>query len=359
MDEVPPGHAAPPAMSDRAGDRAGLERAGLERVGPERVGEVLRAARERIALSLPEIANRTRVPLRHLEAIEANDYSGLPSPTYASGFVKAYARAVGADEVALARQAREEVDRTGRRAPDYVPYELPDPSRVPSRGLAMITLGLALAVILGVALWYGYGRFRDSASSASPTLVAVVPDAAGGVAPASTANATPVGGGQVTLTTSDRVWMRVYDADDKTLYLGTMSPGERFDVPTDAKNPMVNVGRPDKLVVTLNGSALPPLGAGDHAIKDVRISAAALQARQSGQPAAAASPQASQTPLANTAAGSISIPEARAPVSRPADRTAERSARRGRPALTETQRANLDAARNSPPPGPLASGNAR
>lgn len=314
MDEVSPGHAAPLAI-------------------PDRVGEVLRAARERIALSLPEIASRTRIPLRHLEAIEANDYSGLPSPTYASGFVKAYARTVGADEVALARQAREDVDRTGRRAPEYVPYELPDPSRVPSRGLAMITLGLALAVILGVASWYGYGRFRDGAMSSAPAVVAAVPEAT------PTGEAKPVGGGQVTLTTSDRVWMRVYDADDKTLYLGTMSPGERFDVPADAKNPMVNIGRPDKLVVTLNGSALPPLGASDHAIKDVRIGAAALQARQSGNPTAA-SPEASPMPMAGTSAGSKRTRAARATTSRPAALTA-------------------DAARNPPKPGPLASGNAR
>jgi hypothetical protein len=42
---------------------------------------------------------------------------------------------------------------------------------------------------------------------------------------------------------------------------------------------MINVGRPDKLQVTVNGSAVPPLGSGRVAIKDVGISAAALAAR--------------------------------------------------------------------------------
>ena len=37
------------------------------------------------------------------------------------------------------------------------------------------------------------------------------------------------------LTATDEVWLRVYDADNKTLYLGTMKPGERFDVPAGAR----------------------------------------------------------------------------------------------------------------------------
>ncbi|MEG8027413.1 DUF4115 domain-containing protein [Sphingomonas aerolata] len=80
--------------------------------------------------------------------------------------------------------------------------------------------------------------------------------------------------------------MRVYDADNKTLYLGTMKAGDRFDVPRDAKDPMINVGRPDKLTVTLNGSNVPPLGTGERAIKDVRVGAPAIAARLNGVPAA-------------------------------------------------------------------------
>ena len=48
------------------------------------------------------MAARTRVPLRHLEAIEQGAYEALPSQTYAVGFARAYARAVGLDEVATA-----------------------------------------------------------------------------------------------------------------------------------------------------------------------------------------------------------------------------------------------------------------
>ena len=296
-------------------------------VPPARPGERLRVARESRGLSLAEVAARTRVPQRHLEALEAGDYSALPSPTYAMGFSKAYARAVDADEVAIGQAIRAELDRLGPRRPEYVPYETADPARVPSRGIAIAGVGIALAVLILVGLWYGTNLFqpRNRTPGASEAVVAQT------IAPTPNAAARPVAatGGQVVLTASDDVWLRVYDADNKTLYLGTMKPGERFEVPANANNPMINVGRPDKLAVTLNGSAIPPLGDGSRAIKDVRVSGEAIAARLSGQPAAAATSSpgvAGDTGVDRSTGGSSG---------------ARTSRRDTRPALTETQRANL------------------
>ena len=294
---------------------------------PERVGDTLRAARERLGLSLAEIASRTRIPQRHLEGIEANDYSGLPSHTYATGFVKGYARAVGADEVALARKVRGEAQGTGRRQPEYVPYEVADPARVPSRGLAIVALGLALAVIVLAGLWFATDLLRPGTASA-PAPIASEPNAAAPVASQSVPAPTPAAP-QVLVTANDEVWLRIYDADGKTLHQGTLKAGEHFDVPAEAKEPMINVGRPDKITVTLNGSQLSGLNLGDKPIKDVRVSAAALQARAAGTPLPAPTTTAQNRTPAQAAS----------------------SARPARPRLTETQRANLDAARNPPPPG--------
>ena len=61
----------------------------------ERVGDRLRAARLSAGLSLEDIAEKTRIPLRHLDALERSDYAALPSFTYAAGFVRAFARALG------------------------------------------------------------------------------------------------------------------------------------------------------------------------------------------------------------------------------------------------------------------------
>jgi cytoskeleton protein RodZ len=311
MDEVETGQNAAPAQ-------------------PERAGDILRTAREAQGLSVADIAARTRVPLRHLEAIEQSDYSALPSSTYAVGFTRAYARAVGVDEVRIAQLVRVDVAKMGRKTPEYEPYEMTDPSRVPSRGLAIVALGLAIAVLVLVGLWYGTDMFRGSSST---SVAETGTNPAAQTAQPVPAPATPTTG-QVTLTASDEVWMRVYDVDNKTLYLGTMKPGDKFDVPRDAKDPMINIGRADKLAVTLNGAAVPPLGTGERAIKDVRVGAPAIAARLAGTP----EPQV--TPGTQTSSASPS-------------RASERSRSSSRPrtprrALSETQRANIEAAANPP-----------
>ncbi|MBB4154796.1 cytoskeletal protein RodZ [Sphingomonas jinjuensis] len=277
---------------------------------PKRVGERLRVAREAQGLTTAEVGARTRIPLRHLEAIEAGDYTSLPSPTYAVGFARAYARLVGLDEVAVARDIRGDLDRLGPRTPEYVPYETADPARVPSRGVAIAAAGIALALLILVALWYGTDLMRggvasDRAAAAQTAAVAGTP----AVRPAPAPSPTPTGPGQVTLTANDEVWLRVYDAANKTLFIGTMKAGDRFDVPQGAADPKINVGRPDKLSVTLNGAAIPPLGDGSRPIKDVRVSAEAVQARLSGQPGGA---PAAATP-ATTAVAPRSRPTAAAP----------------------------------------------
>lgn len=349
-------------------------------LAPERVGARLRQGREALGLSIAEVGQRTRVPLRHLEAIEATDFAALPSPTYAIGFARAYARAVGLDDVEIARDVRAEVAKI-QRPPEYEPYETADPARVPSRGVAIVGLGLAVAILVLVGLWYGTDLFRGAAPVTTAALPAPAPSAA--------ATPTPVPAPrQVALTAgADEVWMRVYDANDQTLYLGTLQPGQTFNVPPTAIRPMINVGRPDQLQVTVDGRAVPPLGDGSRAIKDVPVDAAAMAARLEGAPAPGPSGITPATPGPVVAAPVVAGPPAATPAPTPtptptatrtptptasptrtptrtaaqtrlpAARRANASPTRPRPratrrVLTETQRANLESAANPPPPGP-------
>lgn len=318
---------------------AGGEPAEQATLFPKTAGERLRDAREAQGMSLAEIAERTRVPMRHLEGIENSDFSALPSPTYAVGFAKAYARVVGLDEVAIGREVR---GQRGTPVPSvqYQPYETSDPKRLPPRGLAIGGAIAALLVVVALGLFYGTNLFEggttsvpavaDSAPAApEPTPVAVTP-------PAPT-------NGQVVLTANDVVWLRIYTAD-KTLYEAEMKPGERYEIPADAVKPMINVGRPDKLAVTVNGSAVPPLGTGERAIKDVEVSAAALLARStSAAPDAAASPAGSSTQA---------VPERSRP--RPSERraTTRRTVSDAGTGADETRRANAAAAAALPGAAP-------
>lgn len=259
---------------------------------PKTVGERLRDARLAQKMELADIAQRTRIPLRHLQAIEDGDFSGLPTPTYAVGFARAYARTVGVDEVEVAREVRGQSEASvAARRPEYQPYDIEDTHRTPSRGVMVATIVAALLVVVGALAaynWWRGGSSGDAPAAVQPSETVPVPVA--------TATA-PVTTGQVTLIASDEVWVRIYDTNDSTLKIGTMAAGERYDVPADAAGPMINVGRPEKLQVLVNGAPVAPLGDGRRAIKDVPISAAALAARNAPAPVVGTTP----TPAATSA----------------------------------------------------------
>ncbi len=256
--------------------------------GPTSVGARLRAAREAQGLSLPEVAARTRVTQRFLEALENDRLDLLPSPTYASGFARAYARAVGLDQAEIGRAIRGELASGAMPIRHHHIEEIADPARGPSRGLVIVAAGVALAVLVLGVLWLTTGMFRGTSEAPAEQVVA-----ASSPVPAARVAPTPTPVGKVVLTARSDVWMRIYDAAGQTLFLGTKKPGETFEVPPNANGPMINVGRPDQLTITVDGREVPPLGDGKRAIKDVGISATALAARAGGSaPVAAASPAA-------------------------------------------------------------------
>lgn len=67
------------------------------------LGQRLRHAREEKGLELRTIADRTRIPLRTLEALENDDFQEIPSGGYGRGVVRYYAKEVGLDETETAR----------------------------------------------------------------------------------------------------------------------------------------------------------------------------------------------------------------------------------------------------------------
>ena len=80
------------------------------------VGEKLKAERERLGLSLSDLAASTRVPMRHLDSIEKSEFSNLPGTTYTLGFTRSYARAVQLDAAAFSTRCGPNWLKAGMRA---------------------------------------------------------------------------------------------------------------------------------------------------------------------------------------------------------------------------------------------------
>lgn len=263
-----------------------------ESMFPKSVGERLADARRDAGLELADIATRTRIPLRQLEALEAGRYSDLPAVTYCIGFAKSYARAIGLDEVEIARDMRAELNLQDGRAGAPQFFEPADPARVPPRALAWTAVVLAALVFGGFVLWRTMAvDGRDPTAVAAGT-EAVQPASATEPGPPRSAGApgAPTSGappsGDVVLTATDTVWLRISDAANQRLFEKEMQPGERYQVPNDANAPTIVTGRPDALAVTVGGRPVAPLGPPQVTIRDVGVSAAALAARPPAPPAA-------------------------------------------------------------------------
>lgn len=258
------------------------------------VGEQLKAARDERQMSLTDVAAQTRIPIRHLEALEASDFAALPGSMYSIGFAKSYARTVGLDQKVIADEMRAELAQGGHAGfiPATPDYEPADPGRVPPRWLAWTAGGVALLGLIGYFVWRSFALSPDA--PAAPVAETEIAPAKSADAAAALAAAT---GGAVVITANDMVWAKIYDADNKRLFEAEMKAGETFTVPADANNPMIVTGRPQALQVTVGGKPVAPLGEPDRTISDVGVSAAALLARKPVE-----------QPAANTATTNSSAP---------------------------------------------------
>jgi cytoskeleton protein RodZ len=248
---------------------------------PDRVGDRLRTARMSAGMELSDIAQHTRVPLRHLEAIERSDFSTFPSDTYVMGFVRAYVRAVGEDEAGLMHDLRMELGRDPAASKMSHHEDLADPARIPPRSLAAIAALIIAILALGYTLWQS-AQPSDGAPAAAANTASETPTA---VAQAPSANPAP-SSGTVTLIARGEVWLRITDADDKVLFEGTLQKGDSYAVPANAKQPVVQSAMARMLDVSIGTAPARSLTNGKQVVKSWPINPAALreQARQSDAP---------------------------------------------------------------------------
>jgi cytoskeletal protein RodZ len=139
---------------------------------PASFGIWLRRQREAREVGLREIAERTKISLRYLEALEENRFALLPAPVFARGFLREYARYVGLnpDEVVnhfLAAQGLEGREGVAGEAPLSSGPSLSMPRSSSSGGWKRwLFLGLATTALLGVvalAAWLADQRRQHPA----------------------------------------------------------------------------------------------------------------------------------------------------------------------------------------------------
>jgi len=251
------------------------------------VGQRLRAAREEKGLSLEDIAAQTRIPQRHLESIETADWDKLPAPTYTTGFAKSYAAAVGLDRTEIGDQLREEMGGQRFASSEAQVFEPADPARTMPKWLVIGAVA-AVIILIVVMSWLNKRALEPGqpvANAPAATAPAVRPNAPPPARPAATAPAAPAANAPVVLTAIAPAWVQVSD-QGKTLFEGTMQPGQTYAVPPTATAPELKAGKPEALKVTVGSAVAPPVGPPGKVASHVSLKPADLM-RGPAQPGAA------------------------------------------------------------------------
>jgi cytoskeleton protein RodZ len=288
-----------------------------------RAGADLRAARERLAWPLPEVARTLHIRAAYLEALEGGYLGLLPSNAHALGFIRAYANALGLNPDEMLRRFRAEAATVGRRT------ELEFPAPVPERGLpagAVVLLGLALATAV-YAGWYklsGDGRLPAETVMAVPERLAPLveqaarsprkpvamsaeappavpppqpePDltpVAPTYSPSSAAAAqlvppappppvitgTPDSPGdrpRLLLRANADAWMQVKDRSGTILFNRVLKAGETWPVP-QKPNLLLTTGNAGGTEIVLDGASMASLGPSGSVRRDVPLDVDALK----------------------------------------------------------------------------------
>ena len=92
------------------------------------IGEALRRERLRRNLDLEQVSKETKINIKLLEAIEAEEFSKLPGGVFAKSFVRQYARLLGLDEDEMVAELQRSIQPAPTAAPEE--YSAPPPAPI-------------------------------------------------------------------------------------------------------------------------------------------------------------------------------------------------------------------------------------
>jgi cytoskeleton protein RodZ len=223
------------------------------------LGQQLRRAREALGISLRDVSEQTRITMRHLEAIETDEYKHLPGGIFNKSFIKSYARHVRFDEQRAlelyARTARErgegldEVATTPQRSRVYTS----EASRSPlvTYGLSAIIVGILILIVYAGLHYYRRTEGQQAAAQTTPT-----PAVQAQTQPTPTP-APAVQGFHIQVKSTRSFWLTSWQDDEKKKRGRFLKPDtpEEFE-PASALNLHYDQVSADALQVSVNGQAL-------------------------------------------------------------------------------------------------------
>jgi cytoskeleton protein RodZ len=116
------------------------------------IGAQLRAARERMGLSVVQAADRLHVDAAIIESLESGRFTALGAPVFVRGHLRRYAELLGEPEAPL--QAQYAALQESSQVPDLtaIPHVPPQSQR--SGGARWPLIALAVTLLLALVVWW-------------------------------------------------------------------------------------------------------------------------------------------------------------------------------------------------------------
>jgi cytoskeleton protein RodZ len=257
-------------------------------------GDWLRRQRELREISLRDIAERTKISLRYLEAMEADRFDLLPAPIFAKGFLREYARYVGLspDDVVnhyLSVHHPEELadpkeDTKVRSRPKAV-----DPGPTPVRrtwswGLLLALAGLILLVLVALLAWFVDHRHKEPANVSQAPPIAAPPPVQIAAQPAAARPAPPPPSApiQVSLDFNKDCWVEAVIDGGKSRLAELRIQGESLQLEAQ-KSISLTLGNAGVVDVRVNGYPLELNKKEGDVVRDLVIDLTTVQALKAKQ----------------------------------------------------------------------------
>jgi len=215
------------------------------------LGDQLRHAREASGFSFTDLSARTKIPVRALQALEAEAFERLPPGVFRRAYLRTVASAVGLDAEACVHAY---TDR-------WEPPPPPEPERRLSswsdnRLRALVAVGIVAVALAAIPIVTALWRARTVAGASDQHAVASAGVTAPQPAPAPPA--TPPQPLRMEIQTTNRCWIFA-TADDVTVVRHLFGAGETVQV--DARSKIVlHLGDAGAVTYTINGAPGRPLG---------------------------------------------------------------------------------------------------
>jgi cytoskeleton protein RodZ len=246
----------------------------------EQIGLKLKAARESQGLSLRQIHDRTKIPIGHLQSIDAGSSDDLPEPVYVAGFLKRYGDCVGLNGQSLSEEYRSEAQAGtehngkgtwGKNAgvPEalIVTPEYYRTGKVDSGTPTFKTIyfnAIWIVVVVGLVSYLGMTQLNNQANQQDPSVLSLQQSSAlhntNTGLPSSNLTGAPVvasSNDHVTLTATQHVWVEVKSSSSgQNLYTGYMESGDTKEF-RDPQGLRIRAGNGASLNVDYQGKVEP------------------------------------------------------------------------------------------------------